>query len=41
MLQYQIDMIMAIVDKYGILVVEDATEGMGSRFNGQSSKLYF
>ena len=26
---------MSIADKYGIPVVEDAAEGMGSRFNGQ------
>lgn len=26
---------MVIADKYGIPVVEDAAEGMGSRFNGQ------
>ncbi len=32
---YQIDRIMAIADKYGIPVVEDAAEGIGSRFNGQ------
>jgi dTDP-4-amino-4,6-dideoxygalactose transaminase len=32
---YQIDKIIAIADKYGIPVVEDAAEGMGSRFNGQ------
>ena len=32
---YQIDKIMAIADKYGIPVVEDAAEGLGSRFNGQ------
>ena len=32
---YQIDKILAIADKYGIPVVEDAAEGMGSRFNGQ------
>ena len=32
---YQIDEICAIADKYGIPVVEDAAEGMGSRFNGQ------
>ena len=32
---YRIDEIMAIADKYGILVVEDAAEGMGSRFDGQ------
>ena len=32
---YQIDKIMAIADKYDIPVVEDAAEGMGSRFNGQ------
>ena len=32
---YQIDKIMAIADKFGIPVVEDAAEGMGSRFNGQ------
>lgn len=32
---YQIERIMAIADKYGIPVIEDAAEGMGSRFNGQ------
>lgn len=32
---YQIDRIMAVADKYGIPIVEDAAEGMGSRFNGQ------
>lgn len=32
---YRIDEIMAIADKYGIPVIEDAAEGMGSRFNGQ------
>lgn len=32
---YQIDNIMAVADKYDIPVVEDAAEGMGSRFNGQ------
>lgn len=32
---YKIDEIMAIADKYGITVIEDAAEGMGSRFNGQ------
>lgn len=32
---YKIDEIMAIANKYGIPVVEDAAEGMGSRFNGQ------
>lgn len=32
---YKIDEIMAIADKYGIPVVEDAAEGMGSRFDGQ------
>ena len=32
---YHIDEIMAIADKYGIPVVEDAAEGMGSRFDGQ------
>lgn len=32
---YQIDKILAIADKYGITVIEDAAEGMGSRFNGQ------
>ena len=26
---------MAIADKYGIPLVEDAAQGMGSRFNGQ------
>ena len=32
---YQIDKIMAIADKYGIHVVEDAAEGFGSIYNGQ------
>ena len=32
---YQIDRIMEIADKYGIPVVEDAAEGLGSRFDGQ------
>ena len=32
---YRIDEIMAIADKYGIPVVEDAAEGMGSRFDGR------
>ena len=32
---YYVDKIMAIADKYGIPVVEDAAEGMGSRFDGQ------
>lgn len=32
---YRIDEIMEIADKYGIPVVEDAAEGMGSRFGGQ------
>ena len=32
---YRIDRIMAIADKYGIPVIEDAAEGFGSRFNGQ------
>ncbi len=32
---YHIDKILAIAEKYGIPVVEDAAEGMGSRFNGQ------
>ena len=32
---YQIDKIMAIADKYGIPVVEDAAEGFGSKFDGQ------
>lgn len=32
---YKIDEIMAIANKYGIPVVEDAAEGMGSKFNGQ------
>ncbi len=32
---YQIDRIMAIADRYGIPVIEDAAEGLGSRFNGQ------
>ena len=32
---YQIDRIMAIAERYGIPVVEDAAEGFGSRFDGQ------
>ena len=32
---YKIDRIMAIANKYGIPVVEDAAEGFGSKFNGQ------
>ena len=32
---YQVDKIMAIADKYGIPVVEDAAEGFGSRWDGQ------
>ena len=32
---YRIDRIMAIADKYGIPVVEDAAEGFGSKFDGQ------
>lgn len=32
---YKIDKIMAIANKYGIPVVEDAAEGFGSKFNGQ------
>lgn len=32
---YQIDKIMAIAEKYGIPVIEDAAEGMGSRFDGK------
>ena len=32
---YKIDRIMEIADRYGIPVIEDAAEGMGSRFNGQ------
>ena len=32
---YRIDRILAVADKYGIPVVEDSAEGLGSRFNGQ------
>ena len=32
---YRINEIMEIADRYGIPVVEDAAEGMGSRYNGQ------
>lgn len=32
---YDCKRIMAVADKYGIPVIEDAAEGMGSRFNGQ------
>ena len=33
---YKIDEIMAVADKYEIPVIEDAAEGFGSRFNGQT-----
>lgn len=33
---YDCEKIMTIADKYGIPVIEDAAEGMGSRFNGQA-----
>ena len=33
---YQIDRIMEVADRYGIPVVEDAAEGLGSCFDGQS-----
>ena len=32
---YDCERIMAIAEKYGIPVIEDAAEGMGSRFNGK------
>ena len=32
---YRIDRIMAIADKYGIPVIEDAAEGFGSRYDGR------
>ncbi len=32
---YRIDEIMAVADKYGIPVIEDAAEGFGSRFDGR------
>jgi len=32
---YQIDRILAVADKYGIPVIEDAAEGFGSKFDGQ------
>ena len=32
---YECELIMAIAEKYNIPVIEDAAEGMGSRFNGQ------
>ena len=32
---YRIDEIMEIAERYGIPVIEDAAEGMGSRYNGQ------
>ena len=32
---YQIDRILEIADKYGIPVVEDAAEGLGSRYDGR------
>lgn len=33
---YDCDKIMAIANKYGIPVIEDAAEGFGSKFNGQT-----
>ncbi len=32
---YQIDRILEIANRYGIPVIEDAAEGLGSRYNGQ------
>lgn len=32
---YKVDEIMKVAEKYGIPVIEDAAEGLGSRFNGQ------
>ena len=32
---YRIDEIMAIAEKYGIPLIEDAAEGFGSRYKGQ------
>ena len=32
---YECERIMAVADKYGIPVIEDAAEGMGSRFDGK------
>ena len=32
---YDCERILAIADKYGIPIIEDAAEGMGSRFNGK------
>lgn len=37
---YDCDKIMAIANKYGIPVVEDAAEGFGSKFNGKSLGTY-
>ncbi len=37
---YKADRIMAIANKYGIPVVEDAAEGMGSRYKGQMLGTY-
>ena len=33
---YNIDAIMAVADRYGIPVIEDAAEGLGSRWNGRA-----
>ena len=33
---YRIDRIMEIADKYGISVIEDSAEGLGTRYNGQA-----
>lgn len=33
---YRIDAILAIADKYGIHVIEDAAEGLGSRYRGRT-----
>ena len=37
---YKIDHIMEIADRYDIPVIEDAAEGMGSKFNGQMLGTY-
>ena len=36
---YRIDRIMAVADKYGIPVIEDAAEGMGSCYKGSSGNV--
>ena len=35
---YKVDEIMAVADRYGIPVIEDAAEGFGSRYDGRAAR---